>query len=86
VFPVGGGAPVTLGGGGDLLQHWSGRGKVRHKPSKEEKAVWRELTEGGGWRRRFVNGGYEVKGGGVEELSVSSSVKKGGARKMGWWQ
>jgi hypothetical protein len=44
MFSVGGGASVTVGGGGDLLQHWSRRGKVRCRPSEEEKEARRELT------------------------------------------
>jgi hypothetical protein len=74
-FLIGRGTPMTLGGGDDLLQHRSRRGKVRRGPSVEEKVAQRELTEGGGWRRRFaqfrrdggsliVGGGHEVKGGG----------------------
>jgi hypothetical protein len=53
VFPVGGDAPVTLGGGDDLLEHQSRRGKVRCGPSEEEKVALRELTEGGDWRRQL---------------------------------
>jgi hypothetical protein len=35
VFPISGGAPMTLSGGDDLLQHRSRRGKVRRGPSEE---------------------------------------------------
>jgi hypothetical protein len=47
---------VILGGGGDLLQHRGGRGKVRHGQKGKETAVWAELTEVGEkrrWQLRF---------------------------------
>jgi hypothetical protein len=55
-FFHGGGTPVTLGGGGDLLQHQGIMGEVRRGSVKVEEAVWVELTEvgeGWWWRLRF---------------------------------
>jgi hypothetical protein len=56
VSPVGGGIPVILGGGGDVLQYRGRRGKVRRGPFDEEKVAKTELTKGGSWRWRWPSG------------------------------
>jgi hypothetical protein len=51
-FFNGGDTPMTLGGGGDLLQHRGIKGKVRRGSVEVEDAARMELTEVGERRRQ----------------------------------
>jgi hypothetical protein len=87
------GVPGRRWRSGDPRRRWLPPTTLEWKGEGEAQAIQgREGSVEGAHRRgrlattlcqRRIGG---QRGGGVEELSVSSSMKKGGARKMGWWQ